>query len=1068
MVNQAEKSYDPKRIESGVKRYWEEHDCYHKAKAHRASCKKYFFDDGPPYTTGSIHIGTAWNKVLKDSIIRYRRMNCYDVRDQPGFDMHGLPIEVKVEQSLGIKNKKQIESFGIEKFVGKCREFATSFLSTMTEQFKELGVWMDWANPYCTIKNDYLESAWWTLKRAEERRLLAQSERVLPWCLRCETALAEAELEYWNEVDPSIYVKFKVKGTADEYLLIWTTTPWTLPADMMVSAFPTFRYVKALVEKDGKQEKWWILDSRLADVAQLGGYTVVKELEMKEGKELEGLEYVHPLVEEVPYQQTITQKEKWAHKVVLGEHVTAENTGLVHTAPGHGPEDFEIGRKYGVAPFCPVDESGHFTKEAGKYAGKFTKDADAEIMSDLTKKGLMEHQGKIEHRYGHCWRCKTGITYRTTMQWFLKVSEVKQRMLDEIASVKWVPDWVGSGRMNDWVSNARDWCISRQRYWGIPIPVWLCKNPSCDHREVIGTVKELSEKAISGYSKGMDLHRPGIDAVVLKCPKCGYEMRRIPDILDVWFDSACAAWAQLAYPQTDAHIKEWGEQAAFITEAYEQTRGWYYSQLGAGTVAFGHVPYKVCLSHGLVVDEQGRKMSKSLGNVVQPKDVMEKYGIDSFRYYVLSASAPWDDLAFSKDDEKNVGLKNAHRLFTIFWNVYYFGTTYMALDNFEGANVPWERVKGHLRSEDKWVLSRLEALKEAMRTNIDSYEMQKAARALEYFILEELSRWYVRLIRDRTWVEGEDLDKLAAYKVLHECLLTTAKLMAPITPFLSEEIYHNLDGSMLSVHMTDWPQPTGARDEPLEKHMEIVQQIVESASNARQEAKVKLRWPVKRIVVVAKDALVVESVEALKKTLLSQTNAKEVQVVPPGAQWAELMMTANPKYNALGPKFKGKAAKVAEAIRNANPEVLYVSLRDGAHVLTIEGEKYEITSSMVDFATSLPQNTYAAEFSKGIVYLDAEMTDEIRSEGFARDIIRRIQEMRKKANLHVEQLIDAEVQCRIEIANLIKPRDEMIRSETRARNLKLSAEGEAGKVEGKIVTHWDIEGEKFNIAITPL
>jgi len=1065
MVTQAEKNYDPKRIETKVKRYWDENDCYHKTKSHFEKGKKYFFDDGPPYTTGSIHIGTAWNKVLKDAIIRYLRMNGYNVRDQPGFDMHGLPIEVKVEQALGIKNKKEIENFGIEKFVGKCREYATSFLATMTEQFKELGVWLAWENPYCTIKNDYLESAWWTIKRAEERKLLVQSERVLPWCLRCETALADAELEYWNETDPSIYVKFRLKGTKDEYILIWTTTPWTLPADLMVCVHPQFKYVKAVVEKDGVKEKWWILDSRLGEVAKLGGYNVLESLEIKEGKELEGLEYEHPLFDEIPYQQKIREKEKWAHKIGLGEHVTSENTGVVHTAPGHGPEDFEIGRKYGVSPFCPVDESGHFTSDAGKYAGKFTKDADEEIMQDLISKGLMVHKGTIEHRYGHCWRCKTGITYRTTMQWFLKVSEIKDKMLEQIASVKWIPDWVGSGRMNDWVSNARDWCISRQRYWGIPIPVWICKNAQCKHREVIGSVKELSEKAIAGYTNGMDLHRPFIDAVILKCRECGSEMKRIPDILDVWFDSACASWAQLSYPQTDENINKWGMQADFITEAYEQTRGWYYSQLGAGTVAFGKIPYKVCLSHGLVVDEQGRKMSKSLGNVVQPKEVMDKYGIDSFRFYVLSASAPWDDLAFSKDEEKNVGLKNAHRLFTIFWNVYYFSTTYMALDNFDDKKVEWNKIKEHLRAEDRWILSRLESLKTDVRNNFESYELHKASRAIEYFILEDLSRWYVRLIRDRTWVEGDVPDKIAAYKVLHECLTVCAKLMAPITPFLSEEIYRNLDGTLLSVHMEPFPQSyPERRDVNLEKHMAIIQEIVESASNSRQEAKVKLRWPVKRLVIVAKEPIVVESVESLKKTLISQTNAKDIQVIPPGSQWDELILNANPKYNVLGPKFKGKAGKIAEALRKERAELLYTNLKDGMHTIVINGERFEITPGMVDFSTALPQNTYASEFSKGIVYLDAELTEEIKSEGFARDVIRRIQEMRKKANLQVEQSIDVEVQCRAEIASLFSARIDMIRTETRARNLKISTE----PVQGKIVTPWDIEGEKFTISITPL
>ncbi|UCE73007.1 MAG: isoleucine--tRNA ligase, partial [Methanomassiliicoccales archaeon] len=589
MIQQAEKKYNPKELEKRIQELWIKNKAYEKTKEHCQGGKNYYFIDGPPYTTGYIHLGTAWNKVLKDTLLRYRRMQKFNVRDQAGFDMHGLPIEVQVEKSLGITDKRQIEEMGIDGFINKCRQFSLDFQKKMEDQFKRLGVWLDWDNPYLTIKNDYIESEWWTLSKAHEKGLLIQSERVLTWCPRCQTALAEAEVEYWEESDPSIYVRFPLVGKQNESILIWTTTPWTLPANLAAAVNPEFIYARVMIKTKNKKEVLILLEERIEDVMALIGCKKYDILELIGGSQLVGLEYHHPFMQEIEYHQDI--EGDWIHKVLLSDTVTEEYTGIVHIAPGHGPEDFEIGKEYDIPPFCPVTEDGKFSEEVGRYAKISLKKGNEIIIQELKRKNLMLFDDEISHRYGHCWRCKTPVIYRATDQWFLKVTEIKDEMLEEIADISWYPDWAGSSRMRDWVSNARDWCISRQRYWGTPLPVWKCE---CGEIKVVGTVGEL-EKG-NNYTEDMDLHRPWIDNVTFSCPKCDKVLTRVPDVLDVWFDSAVCAWAQLGFPKDKSEFQKWWP-CKWITEAHDQTRGWFYSQLGAGVLAFDEIPYKSVLMH---------------------------------------------------------------------------------------------------------------------------------------------------------------------------------------------------------------------------------------------------------------------------------------------------------------------------------------------------------------------------------------------------------------------------------------------------------------------------------------
>lgn len=988
------KQYKPQELERRIQNYWEEVDAYKKTKAQRASGTPFYFIDGPPYTSGAIHLGTAWNKIIKDTVVRYLRMTGHNVRDQPGYDMHGLPIEVGVERDLKIKNKKQIEEFGIDKFIAKCRAYAMKYHVTMTEQFKALGVWLDWERPYLTIRNHYIEAAWWTLKRAAERNLLIQAERVLTWCPRCETALAEAEVDYWDETDPSIYVKFPVKGRKDEYIIIWTTTPWTLPADLAVAVHPDFTYVRAKVIKDAKHEIFILLDARAQEVTELAGYKLLEIIEKIRGDELEGLSYVHPLLDEVPYQQQ--SHGYWLHKVVLADYVTAERTGCVHTAPGHGPDDFDTGKRYDLPPFCPVDESGTFTPDAGKYAGKFTKSADPEIIADLQRKGLMLHVDKVTHRYGHCWRCNTPITYRTTTQWFLKVTAIRTKMLTEISRAKWIPEWAGSSRFYDWVENTRDWCISRQRYWGIPLPIWLCK--SCGAQKVIGSVAELN--GAEGYTEGMDLHRPWIDRVKLTCDSCSSSMLRVPDVLDVWFDSAVCSWAQLNFPQSQTEFDRWWP-CKWITEAHDQTRGWFYSQLGASVIAFDRIPYESVLMHGWALDAQGQPMSKSAGNIISPFEVTEKYGVDALRFYLLRASAPWEDIPFSWE-----GVRNAHRMLNILWNVYVFAITYMALDKFDPSRASFDAIKHAFKAEDTWLISRLESVKREVTDHLDKYNLHLACRTLEHFILEDLSRWYVRLVRNRTWIEADDPVKLSAYRTLYDALATIAILLAPITPHIAEELYSNLVRTHPTVHLCDWPKVNANRHNiELETQMNIIRELVELGAAARQKVKLKLRIPCKRVIIQTDVPEIKRAVTSLEPILLSQTNCKRAEV---------------------------------------------------------------ISTATVLPSTATP-HLAVSEFKQGRVYIDTEPTPELRAEGYARELVRRIQQMRKEIDLAVDENIHTHVYVeKSELVTDLKQWRDYICTETRSVTIdvQLGTMPASTKSQQHYVKSWQVDEQTIIIGIS--
>jgi isoleucyl-tRNA synthetase len=1057
IVGKAPKEYLPQLYEEKILEWWEENEIYEKVKNRMKGKPKFYFLDGPPYVTNPPHAGTAWNKILKDAIIRFKRMQGYDVRDQPGYDCHGLPIEVKVEEDLKVKRKKEIEEIiKIENFIERCKQYAIENANIQTTIFKNLGVWMDWGNPYITFKDEYIESAWWTIKKAEEKGLLQKGLKVVHWCPRCETALAGYEVtdEYRVVKDYSIYVKFPILGREKEYILIWTTTPWTLPANVAVMVHPDYYYVKAKAD----DEVYVLAETRCEQVFREIGkpYEI---LESFKGSELEGIKYKPPLLEETAVQSQLQN----AHKVILSrEYVSMEEgTGCVHCAPGHGEEDFEAGLKYNLPIVSPVDPAGVFTLEAGKYAGKHVAAANKDIAEDLRRKGLLLYETIIEHSYPHCWRCKTPLLLRATEQWFIKVTEFKDKLLEENEKIRWVPEWAGTKRFKDWLLGARDWVISRQRYWGTPLPIWICEK--CGKRIVVESKEELKSKAVN-FPKALELHRPYVDAILLRCG-CGGYMRRVPDIIDVWMDSGVAGWACLEYPRVKDNFEKWWP-ADLVLEAHDQTRGWFYTQLVAGIVAFDRRPYEAVLMHGHTLDASGQKFSKSLGNFISPEEVIAKYGRDSIRLYELQC-AVWEDFRFSWSE-----VEETWKVIQIIWNIFVFASLYMNLDRFSPSSLQLENLWSNMRPEDRWLISKTEGLKIYLAREMANLNVHLASRALIKYALEDVSRWYVKLVRRRFWQERESLDKKAAYSALYYALKNWLILSAPFMPFICEKLYQTVikpaeTKALESIHMYEIPKPNVKWLDPtLEEEMEILKEITSAAASARQSLKIKLRQPVYRVIVITDNPGVRKAVEKLKNIVLEQANAKKLEVISVGEEKKLKEVTVTPKYEALGPAFKAETPIIADAIKMADGKAIFESFRKaGSFELAIGEKRFNITPDMVSFKEEMPKNFALGTFSQGRVYVDATLPKALLEEGLVRDVVRRLQEMRRTMNLPVDGFVTAYIltPAKMEKTWLEKRRD-YIKEEIRAKRLYLLERGEK-KPKVEFEKTWIINGKPYEMGL---
>jgi isoleucyl-tRNA synthetase len=1053
-VGKLSREYDPRQSEQEILNWWSTNRTYQKTKKKLVKHPKFYFLDGPPYVTNAPHVGLAWNKTLKDIVIRYHRMKGYNVHDQPGYDCHGLPIEVMIEKSLKLGSKKDIENVvGVDRFISECKKFAEENVQAQTRVLRDLGIWMDWDNPYLTYKDSYIESVWWTIKRAQEKRLLYKALKVVHWCPRCETALAGYEVtdEYRTVQDFSIYVKLPLVDKPGEFILIWTTTPWTLPANLGVMVHPDKPYV--LVEVEG--DKLILARERLEQVFGERSYKILDEYQ---GRELEGTQYRPPLQEE-----TQAQIGADRHRVLLSaEHVSMlEGTGAVHTAPGHGEEDFEVGMKYGLPAFSPVDPSGRFTKEAGKYAGLSVRDANRVIIEDLQAKNLLWKEETIEHSYPHCWRCKTALILRATDQWFVKVTSIKEKMLSENEKVRWVPEWAGSKRFHDWLEGARDWVISRQRYWGVPLPIWTCEK--CGEHTVIGSKTELVKLGLR-TPKEFELHRNGVDKIEIRC-KCGGTAKREPDTLDVWMDSGVVSWASLGYPKNSVELKKWWP-ADLILEAHDQTRGWFYNQLVPSVLAFSRSPYRTVLMHGHTLDEQGEKMSKSKGNVVSPDDVVGKYSRDALRFYTVQSTL-WEDFQFSWN-----AVEVAAKDLQIAWNVFSFATLYMNLDKFKPDAWSVKRLWNKLRPEDKWLVSRSESLLKDVSGNMQGLELHLALRRLRAFVIEDLSHWYIRLVRRRFWQEKQNKDKLASYAALHYALRTWLTLASPFIPFLTETVYQQAFRKTVkldpeSIHMSTWPNArAGWIDRRLEENMEMVQQVSAASSSARQSKKIKLRQPVARTLIVTDSVKVKRAVKSLRPLFLQQTNSKDIRLVGLAEEEQLKKLTVEPNFKGLGPVFKGDANKVAEALRSTDGRQLFQALQGNkSYTLKVNDRDYKITPQMVSFKEEMPENFAMGSFDDGRVYIDLTIPKELVREGFVREIVRRLQEMRKRLDLPVDAFVEAYVTVPDpQKLEWLEDERDYLMEEVRAKALHLlRPDQEKPKVNAE--ENWQIEGHTFQMGL---
>lgn len=866
------RKFDPKSYEPEILKYWEEEKIYEKLRELRSRANKFHFLDGPPYPSSDTpHPGTVWNKIIKDAIVRFKRGEGFSVLDKPGWDTHGLPIEVMTEKTLGFSSKKDIESFGIDKFVEMCRELASRNIESMTRHFKEFGVSLDWNSPYRTYDKEYIESAWWGLKKIWEGGRLYQGERAVHWCPRCETVLSDYEVSesYRDMMDPSIFVKFKVVGR-DEYLVIWTTTPWTLPANVAVMVHPEERYVRVRTSEG----VLIMAEKRLEHVLKESGLREYEILEEFQGRAIEGLKYEHPLEDVVDLQRDI----KDFHKVILSsEYVSMEEgSGCVHVAPGHGKEDFEMGMRYGLPVKSPVDEKGVFTPEAGKYAGLQVREANGLIIKDLEDRGFLLAKGTIIHKYPVCWRCDTPLIIRTTRQWFIKLSDIREKLLNESDSVKWVPKWGGERRFRDWLLGIEDWIVSRQRYWGIPMPVWICDN--CGNIELIGSSRELEERSGVNLS---DLHRPWVDGISFTCKSCGGTMRRIPDIMDVWYDSGISFFASFGYPYKNADSFSEIFPVDFITEGHDQVRGWFFSLLRIGVLLFNRAPYKSVLMHGFMLDEKGREMHKRLGNYVPPQEIIRRHGRDCFRAFVLT-KVPWQDLRFSWK-----GMEEMERKLNIIWNVYVFASTYIGDREVESLSP--DRVRDPI---NRWLISRLNTVMKNFRHAMENYNTHIASNEIINFLIEDVSHLYLRISRKKIRSRDESVSSEWS-SVLYHVLKSVLPYLSIVTPFLAEKIYldsFRMEGEPESVNMLTLPQPDSSLiDSDLESLMEVARTIISSSGQVRANAGLKKRQPLREMIIVPENPLVRRAVETFAEVIEAEANVKSIAIggPPEGEGWAE-------------------------------------------------------------------------------------------------------------------------------------------------------------------------------------
>ena len=1025
--------------EAEVLKFWKENDIANKCISNREGCDTFTFYDGPPTANGKPHIGHVLTRVIKDMLPRYQSMKGKKVLRKAGWDTHGLPVELEVEKLLGLDGKEQIEKYGIEPFIKKCRESVWKYKG-MWEEFSDVvGFWADMEHPYITYENDYIESVWWALNEIWKKGLLYKGHKVVPYCPRCGTPLSSHEVAqgYKDVKERSAMVKFKAKDEDNTYFLAWTTTPWTLPSNLGLVVNPEVDYVKVSYEGQNLIMAEALMESVFAN--KEGEHPV---LERFKGKALEYREY-EPLY---PYAEGKIKKKAF-YVMCDGYVTTSDGTGIVHTAPAFGEDDARVCRAYDM-PFVQfVDAKGNMTEDTD-WPGTFVKDADPLILDDLKAAGKLFKAPKFEHSYPHCWRCDTPLIYYARESWFIKMTAVKEQLIANNNTINWIPDAIGKGRFGEWLEHVQDWGISRNRYWGTPLNVWEC---SCGHQHSIGSIAELKSMS-DNCPEDIELHRPYIDAVTIKCPECGGEMKRVPEVIDCWFDSGSMPFAQWHYPFENKEIFDERYPADFISEAVDQTRGWFYSLLAISTLLFDNASYKNVIVLGHVQDKDGKKMSKSKGNAVDPMDALRKHGADAIRWYFYENSAPWLPNRFHDD-----AVQEGQRKFMgTLWNTYAFYVLYANIDNFDATKYELEYDK--LSVMDKWLLSRLNTLIKAVDNNLANYKVTETAKVLQDFV-DELSNWYVRRSRERFWGKDMNQDKINAYMTLYTALTTVVKLAAPMVPFITESIYRNLvcsvdDKAPISVHLCDFPVANEAFiDTELEAEMELVLEIVVLGRAARNASNIKNRQPIGNMYVKADRQLD----DFFKEIVASELNLKAVSFKDDMEEY--LSYSFKPQFKVLGPKVGKQIGEVKAALAGINGHAAKAELEStGKLKLTLKSGEVELLPEDVDITMSQTEGFATQRYGNVTIALETTLSQELIEEGFVREIISKLQTMRKENGFQVVDHIT------VYAAGNDKLVDIMSRNEDFLKKVVLADKVVYGSTEG-FVKEWNINGEDITLAV---
>ena len=1056
--------YNPLVLEPAVFNFWKTNTTYEQVKKKNAKGKSFYFLDGPPYTSGKVHIGTAWNKSLKDALLRYKRMQGFNVWDRAGYDMHGLPTEHATEKKLGIKGKEAILKYGVEKFVVECEKLCVENMLIMNEDFKRMGVWMDFDNAYQSIKKEFTEGVWFLIKKAHDQKRLYEGKRTMTWCAHCATSIAKHELEYQTLKEESIFLKFPVEGEKNTFLVIWTTTPWTIPFNLAVMVNPELPYVKAEVEdhenKTGKKKEIWILAKALAGpVIQMVAGKAYKIKEELLGKQLEGVKYLHPLHKEIPFFEEIKDNPKLHTVLLSSEYVnTGSGTGLVHCSPGSGPEDYEVGHRNGLPAFNTLDDHGVF-HHVGRFNNHQAKVDDKKCIEILESTGMVVAKTEVEHEYPTCQRCHQPVIFRATAQWFFRVEDLKEKFIKENNKIQWIPD-AAYNAFNSWLMNLRDNSITKQRFWGTPIPIWKCD--ACSHYVVFGTVKEIEREAKTTLT---NLHKPWIDKVTFPCkqPKCKGTKRRLPDILDVWIDAGCASWNCLDYPQNTATFKKL-YPAEFIIEGKDQIRGWFNLLHIASILGLGKPSFKTCYMHGFVQDAQGRKMSKSLGNYILPEEVIAKYGADTLRYYTIGGANPAVDLNYNFHD-----MELKYRNLGILWNLHKFIIEYTETIGKNPDELDEKTLLKSLGLEEKYMLSRVHSTVKKVTELYDRYLINEVPQQIEDLYLD-LSRTYIHLVREKSAV-GDDAEKDAVLYTLFTSFMTILKLFSTIAPFISEQIYQNLRQALgsggetrgelktESIHLCSWPAyQQKLITLQLEQDVDSLKQVLQALFGSREKAKLGVRWPLGEVVVATSDKELIAALKRMQQLILNQANAKKLVITN---ELAGMRQTVRPNYATIKPEFKESVPEIIAQLTIDSPETILSHIRkDGCHKIRAGSKDVLIKEEHLVIENVVPEPYLGSSIKMGVVYINTKRTPELDGEGYVREVMRQIQSLRKTAGLQKTNFIRVSVKMDATFVPFFKQAQDLLREKVGARKCEFTDKDTMQYTERNVFT---VKGKEFVI-----